>query len=80
MLFDGLMISDDGMAKRISDLMQDMFVRIDESVSAVKQTCSHEEADAYVKATARIVGPIVFEVMEPLYEKHPSLKPSNWDD
>jgi len=73
------MISDSGTAKQISDLMQDVFCRLDESVAVVKQTCSPEEAAAYSKAVGRVVGPIVMDVLEPLYERHPFLKPSNWD-
>lgn len=74
------MISNSELAKQISDLMQDVFVRLDESVTAVRQACPPDEADAYSKAVGRVVGPIVMDVMEPLYDKHPVLKPDNWDD
>jgi hypothetical protein len=30
--------------------------------------------------TAGIAHSIVFDVMEPLYKKHPLLKPNNWDE
>jgi len=74
------MISNDEIAKQVSDLMQDIFLRIDKSVAAVREACPPEEAEAYIRATARVVGPIVMDVMEPLYERHPILKPKNWDD
>jgi hypothetical protein len=74
------MISDGITAKQVSDLMQEMFRQLDESVTAVKATCPPEEAVAYGKAVGRVVGPIVMDVMAPLYERHPELKPSNWDD
>jgi len=74
------MISNSTLAKEISDLMHDIFQRLDESVASVSQICSPEEADEYSKAVGRIVCPIVMEVMEPLYERHPALKPPNWDD
>ncbi len=67
-------------AKQISDLMTDMFARLCDSCQAVREHCSPEEYAAYKKATARIASGIVFDVMEPLYEKNPSLKPPNWDD
>jgi len=60
--------------------MQDVFCRLDESVTAVRQSCSPEEAAAYSKAVGRVVGPIIFDVMEPIYAIHPELKPANWDD
>jgi hypothetical protein len=73
-------ISDGNTARQISDLMQDVFCRLDESVTAVRQSCSPEEAAAYCEAVGKVVCPIVMDVMEPLYERHPELKPANWDD
>ena len=74
------MISNSDVAKQISDLMLDIFRRVDESVATVKTKCPLDEALVYKKAVGRVAGPIVMEVLEPLYAKHPSLKPSNWDD
>jgi hypothetical protein len=74
------MISNGDIAKQISDLMLDIFRRVDESVEMVKATCPVEEALVYNKAVGRVAGPIVMDVLEPLYASHPSLKPSNWDD
>ena len=74
------MIKDATIAKQISDLMLDIFSRVHASVTEVKKTCSQEEVAAYLKATAHVVGPIVMDVLEPLYQAHPALKPHNWDD
>jgi hypothetical protein len=74
------MISNPDVAKQISDLMQDIFQRLDESAAMVRSSCQTEEAATYQKAVGRVVGPILFEVLEPLYQKHPTLKPANWDD
>ena len=67
-------------AKQISDLMMDMFTRLCDSCQVVRDHCSPEEYAAYKKATSRIAVGIVFDVMEPLYEKNPNHKPANWDD
>jgi hypothetical protein len=74
-----VVISDENVAKRINDLMLDIFYRVDASCEMVKRTCPPDEVAAYVKATARVVGPIVFDVLEVLYDKHPELKPDKWD-
>jgi hypothetical protein len=74
------MISNSSTAKQISELMLDVFRRVDESVTSVKETCPPEEAAAYQKAVGKVAGPIVMDVLEPLYAKHPALKPSNWDE
>ena len=74
------MIENPDVAKQISDLMMDMFTRLSDSCDSVKRLCSEEEYKAYLKSTARIGCGIVMDVMEPLYEKHPHLKPRNWDE
>ena len=74
------MIENPVVAKQVSDLMMDMFTRLSESCEAVKGQCSTEEYAAYIKGTSKIAGGIVFGVMEPLYARHPALKPSNWDE
>jgi hypothetical protein len=43
----------------------------------VKATCSPAEATAYRKAAGRVAGPIVMEILEPLYNKNPVLKPAD---
>ena len=73
------MLSNPDVAKEVSVLMMDIFCRIDESVQAVRKSCSADEAGAYSKAVGRVAGAVVMNVLEPLYEKNPSLKPSNWD-
>lgn len=74
------MIKNPKIAKQISELMHDMFSRLDDSCRTVKEHCSAEEYAAYVRGTSGIVGAIVLDVMEPLYKMNPDLKPANWDD
>ncbi len=74
------MISNPNTARQISELMLDLFRKVDESIVMVKETCQREEAAAYQKAVGRVAGPIVMDVLEPLYEKNPALKPPKWDE
>lgn len=74
------MISEPKTAKQISELMLDIFRRIDESVLMVNETCRPEEAAVYKKAAGRVAGAAVMGVLEPLYEVNPDLKPPGWDD
>jgi hypothetical protein len=67
-------------AKRVSEIMVDVFVRVDQSCSMVKETCSADEHAAYIHATSRVVGAIVLDVLQPLCKQHPELKPANWGD
>ena len=74
------MISDDALAKQISDLMLDIFYRLDESCVTATKLCPTQEASVYRKSVGRVVGPIVLDVLQPLYNAHPELKPVNWED
>jgi phytoene/squalene synthetase len=74
------MIKNPDIARQISDLMNDVFQRLYESTDLVKRTCTAEEFAEYNRAAAGVVGPIVMDVMEPLYEDNPNLKPANWDE
>lgn len=69
------MIADTITAKHVSELMLDISARLDESVAMVNKTCSPEEDATYRRAVGRILGDILLEVLNPLYAKHPALKP-----
>jgi hypothetical protein len=58
----------------------DIFVRVDESVAMVRVSRGEEEANAYSKAAGKVAGAVAMDVLEPLYQKNPNLKPSNWGD
>jgi hypothetical protein len=73
------MVSDPEIAKGISELMVEIEQQIAKSLTLVSERCSAEEYKAYKKATGKIVSAIVFDVIEALYEKHPTLKPPGWD-
>jgi hypothetical protein len=73
------MLSNSETARRVSELMLDTFRRVDESVAMVRESCGAEEAAAYSKAVGKVAGAVVIDVLESLYEKNPTLKPSNWE-
>jgi len=73
------MIRNADTARQISDLMHEVFRRLDESTQLVKSTCSAEDFADYNKSIGRVLGAVVMDVMEPLYTDNPTLKPRNWD-
>ena len=73
------MVSNPEIAKQISELMIEIERQVAKSLTIVNDKCSPEEYKAYKKATGKVVSAIVFDVVEPLYEKHPKLKPPDWD-
>jgi hypothetical protein len=73
------MVLDPAVAREISDLMIEIERQIGKSLESVNERCSPEEYKAYKKATGKVISTIVFDIVEPLYEEHPTLKPPNWD-
>lgn len=73
------MISNADIAKQISELMLDVFRRLDESVTTVQEGCHPDEVVLFRKSVGKVIYPILFDLLEPLYSQHPSLKPPNWD-
>ena len=73
------MIENADIAKQIGDLMQDCSARLDTSVALVRDECSLEELQIYRLAVGKVMGEILLEVLNPLYAKHPALKPHGWD-
>lgn len=69
------MISDENTAAEVSQLFLEFGKRIDQSIALVKETAPPEEFSAYRRAAGRVLGEMLLEVMNPLYKKHPGLKP-----
>lgn len=69
------MISDKDVAKQISDLMIDLSQKIDDSIRLVHEKCPEKDFKAYRSAAAQVLGHAYLDVMTPIYQLHPSLKP-----
>jgi hypothetical protein len=74
------MIQDKKVAQQISDLMLKVQAEINDSIFLVKDNCSKEEFEAYRKAGARVLADILLDILNPIYAKHPALKPKGLDD
>jgi hypothetical protein len=72
-------LSNPRVAAEISSMMLDFSKRLEESTELVHRNCSADEWKAYKKAAATIYVEMFVNVLEPLYKKHPALKPADWD-
>ena len=72
-------ISDFAAAQKISQLMLEFSKQLETSTELVHSTCSLDEWKAYKRAAARIYIEMFVYVLEPLFKKHSSLKPPDWD-
>ena len=69
------MIESKETAEEINKLMLEYGAKLDASVERVQKTCSDAEFKSYRKAVGIIMGEMLLNVMNPLYDKHPYLKP-----
>ncbi|EPT5086182.1 hypothetical protein ACVUCS_003106 [Salmonella enterica subsp. enterica] len=69
------MVSDKSTAILISELMLRFGKELDESVAVVQSQCDEDEFKAYQEAVGFIMGGMLIKIMNPLYEKHPEIKP-----
>ena len=64
-------------AKLLSEQLLRITVALNESIGFVRERSTPEEAEEYKKAIAKVLGNLYWHVTDPLWEKHPSLKPEN---
>lgn len=70
------MIENEEVARQISDLMIEFGRRLDASVALVRDRGTPEEFQAYRRAVGKVMADMLLEIMNPLYAKHPNLKPT----
>ena len=63
-------------AVEISKLMLDIGAKLDQSLELVQAKEGAKEFERYRAVVATLMGEMLLEVMNPLYEKHPELKPA----
>jgi hypothetical protein len=69
------MITNKETATQISSLMLELAAKLDASVALVQDTCEEVEFNSYRRIAGNLMGTMLLEVMNPLYQTHPDLKP-----
>jgi len=70
------MIDNEEVARQVSDLMLEFSNRLTDSIGLVRDHGSPEEFRVYRLAVAKVLAEMLFEIKNPLYARHPNLKPS----
>jgi hypothetical protein len=73
------MIENEDVAANVNEKLLSCYRLLEESIWEVNKHCSEEQAKAYRQKITTLFSILAFELMEPLYEAHPKLKPSDWD-
>ena len=66
-------------AEHLSSLMLEISSRLSDSVGVVKERCSKDEVEAYLKPVAQMLA-LGFDVLDFVHGKYPDLKPASMDD
>jgi hypothetical protein len=62
-------------AKHVSELLLEINERLSESIGKVQDSCSPEEFLIYRRRVGTLVYSIFEQILDPIYIKHPGLKP-----
>ncbi|MCP3669199.1 MAG: hypothetical protein GY814_01925 [Gammaproteobacteria bacterium] len=62
-------------ATEIVDLMMEFGGRLNQSVALVQDNCSEDELVSYRRAVGKLMGAMLLDVMNPIFDEHPELKP-----
>jgi hypothetical protein len=68
-------ISDPAIANQISSMMLRVCEQLDESVLNAQGVLPDDEFRAYRRAVGAVMGEVLLTVLNPIFSKHPSLKP-----
>jgi hypothetical protein len=71
------MIKDKEVAAQMNDLMIGITTKVVDSMLSVIEKCGPDEGAAYRKAAARAMGSIYSDVLFPLWDEHPELRPKH---
>lgn len=66
-------------AQKISDEMNDILARLNDSIQLVMDNCEEAEFHGYRGAVARVMAAVV-DVTNSLYQKNPEVKPEGYDE
>ncbi|UTW46642.1 hypothetical protein KFE80_05525 [bacterium SCSIO 12696] len=62
-------------AVEIVDLMLEFGDRLNQSVAIVKDNCSEDELASHRRAIGKLMGSMLLDIMNPIFDEHPELKP-----
>ncbi|UEP50511.1 hypothetical protein LMA00_26325 [Burkholderia ambifaria] len=69
------MIDDKRIAAALNDMILSMGAQLDQSLRQVNETCPPHECVAYREFVSQVLTTMLLDFMNPLYARHPELKP-----
>lgn len=66
-------------AEYLNSLILEFSSRLSDSVGVVKEKCSKDEVEAYLKPVSQILA-LSFDVLDFIHEQYPDLRPESMED
>lgn len=64
-----------GVATQVNKIMLTHQAELSQSMDLVRSSCTNDEVGVYRRALGNVLGYMFTEIMVPIYESHPELKP-----
>jgi hypothetical protein len=64
-------------AEKLNTMTLESYFKIHDAVALVHARCSTVERKEYIMGLGRALGYLLTDVLHPLYEEHPDLRPDN---
>jgi hypothetical protein len=64
-------------AEKLNAITLESYFKIHDAVALVRDSCSEAERKDYIMGLGRALGYLYTDVLHPLYEEYPDLKPNN---
>lgn len=62
-------------SSEIIELMVEFGGRLNQSVILIQDSCPEDELVCYRSAVGKLMGNMLLDIMNPIFEEHPELKP-----
>ena len=73
------MFQDEKIATDINSLMLEYRGKLSQSMEFVRENCNDKEIIQYREALGKVIGYMIIDIMEPIYEEHPDIRPPELD-
>ena len=75
-----LEVGSEQLAQIVSTKLLEVFQELENTVRLVAEETSQEKAQRYKQAIGCVCGSLVLDVLGPLYEAYPRVKPESWNE
>jgi hypothetical protein len=73
------LISDKELAKELTSRLLEASDTIERTVGLARESASNEEFLAYRAGIAIVLEGMLWELLNPIFKRHPDIKPKGWD-